>query len=189
MLYFQKKPILNLMKKQTNEFYINSWKNILKFILFISIFSVAIAFAQNQEDINKGTKSNLSSKVDTPPQNQNNKQKAVNKKNSGWFIFICSMFLGLVFFGYPFICKYKTNNKETELKGLNLPQGSIRAMIAIAIIGLYVITLSIGSLFIGADEFDMILTAFGSLSGAVIGFYFGSGGSGGKNSRKDQDKT
>ena len=163
-------------------------KNILKFILFISIFSVAIAFAQNQEDINKGTKSNLSEKVDTPSQNQNNEQKIVNKKNPGWFIFICSMFLGLVFFGYPFICKCNTNDKGTELKGLNLPQGSIRAMIAIAIIGLYVITLSIGSLFIGANEFDMILTAFGSLSGAVIGFYFGSGGSGG-NSKKIRTKT
>ena len=51
-------------------------------------------------------------------------------------------------------------------------------MIAIAIIGSYLITLSIGASSLD-DHFDKILAAFGGLVGAVIGFYFGSGGSGG----------
>ena len=149
------------MNKKINGFYFKFTPFILKTTLFISIFSVPVVFAQNQENI----------------------QKAVNNIPNPCFISGCILFLVLVFFGYPFICKCKTNDKGASLKGLNLPQGSIRAMIAIAIIGFYLITLSVGSFFMEKETFNMVLTAFGSLSGAVIGFYFGSGGSGGKENK------
>ena len=88
------------------------------------------------------------------------------------------LFLTLVFFGYPLLCRLKLcflqNGKSPPLKGLNLPQGSVRAMIAIAIIGSYLITLSLGSTVLGDGQFDKIVAAFGSLVGAVVGFYFGS---------------
>ena len=85
-----------------------------------------------------------------------------------------------MFLCYPLFCWFKKQNQPAPLKGLNLPQGSVRAMIAIGIIGSYLITLSVGAFLIEKELFNIILTAFGSLSGAVIGFYFGSGGSGGK---------
>ena len=100
------------------------------------------------------------------------------------FIMIQGIFLILVFFLYPLICKRimcckKNDNIDLPpLKGLNLPEGSVRAMIAIAIIGSFLIILSIGPLvFKNSDHFNTILAAFGSLSGAVLGFYFGSRGS------------
>lgn len=98
---------------------------------------------------------------------------------SYWFYIIQGTFFVLVFLGYPLFCRFTKQNQSSSLKGLNLPQGSVRAMIAISIIGSYLITLSVGTFFIEKEIFNMILTAFGSLSGAVIGFYFGSGGSGG----------
>ena len=100
------------------------------------------------------------------------------------FLIIHAAFLGSVFFLYPLICKCKINNSsQPPLKGLNLPEGSVRAMIAIAIIGSFLITLSLGPLvFKENDHLNTILAAFGSLSGAVIGFYFGSRSS-------DQKKT
>ena len=98
---------------------------------------------------------------------------------SCWFYIIQGVFFLLVFLGYPLFCWFKKQDQPPPLKGLNLPQGSVRAMIAISIIGSYLITLSIGSFLVEKEIFNMVLTAFGSLSGAVIGFYFGSGGSGG----------
>ena len=105
--------------------------------------------------------------------------------SAAWtFIMIQGIFLVLVFFLYPLICKRIMCCKKNDsidlppLKGLNLPEGSVRAMIAIAIIGSFLIILSIGPLvFKNSDHFNTILAAFGSLSGAVLGFYFGSRGS------------
>ena len=106
------------------------------------------------------------------------------------FVIIQALFLFLVFFGYPLMVflKYKTNNiKQASLKGLNLPQGSVRSMIAIAIVGSFLITLSLGPLAIDKEQLDVIFTAFGSLSGAIIGFYFGSGGSGANSKIKNTE--
>ena len=68
-----------------------------------------------------------------------------NSNMSFWFYIIQGVFFLLVFLGYPLFCWLKKQSQSSILKGLNLPQGSVRAMIAIAIIGSYLITLSIGS--------------------------------------------
>lgn len=60
-----------------------------------------------------------------------------------------------------------------KLKGLNLPAGSVRSMIALLIVGSFANFLIFGGPVLG-EHFDKILAAFGTLSGSVIGFYFGN---------------
>lgn len=66
---------------------------------------------------------------------------------------------------------------NSNLKGLNLPEGSIRGMLALMSVGSFIIVLVLGH---GIPEmkehFDQVVTAFGTLTGAVIGFYFGNRG-------------
>ncbi len=56
-------------------------------------------------------------------------------------------------------------------KGLNLPAGSVRAMLALLIVGSFVNVLLFGTPVL-ADNFEQVITAFGTLAGAVTGFYF-----------------
>ena len=71
---------------------------------------------------------------------------------------------------------------EPRLKGLALPEGSIRGMLALMSVGSFVILLVLGP---GAPEmrefFDKALAAFGTLTGAIIGFYFGNRGTAAAN--------
>lgn len=77
------------------------------------------------------------------------------------------------------VSKYCLKKDGTEqpslpkLKGLNLPAGSVRSMIALLIVGSFVNFLIFGGPVLG-EYFDKILAAFGTLSGSVIGFYFGN---------------
>ena len=65
-----------------------------------------------------------------------------SESTSFWFYIIQGVFFLLVFLGYPLFCWFKKQDQPPPLKGLNLPKGSVRAMIAISIIGSYLITLS-----------------------------------------------
>lgn len=67
-----------------------------------------------------------------------------------------------------------------DLKGLALPQGSVRALLAFLVLGSFVIFVFFGKNAVNDDQFNTVLTAFATLTGAVTGFYFGTGGSGGK---------
>ena len=64
---------------------------------------------------------------------------------------------------------------ETELRGLNLPRGSLRGILALATIGSFVNVMVLGAPVLG-DKFDSVLAAFGTLTGSIIGFYFGTRG-------------
>ncbi len=75
--------------------------------------------------------------------------------------------------------KGTTPERAPALKGLNLPEGSIRAMLALVSVGSFVLVLVLGpSVETVAEHFDTIVTAFGTLTGAIMGFYFGSRGAG-----------
>ena len=76
------------------------------------------------------------------------------------------------------ICWAKSK-ENIELKGLALPQGSVRSMLALTIVGSFVIFLIFGATIpsIG-DRFTEIVAALTGIAGTVVGFYFGSGGSG-----------
>lgn len=57
---------------------------------------------------------------------------------------------------------------------LAIPTGSVRSLLALTIIGGFVVFLFFGSAAIGSDDFDKILAAFAALAGSATGFYFGS---------------
>ena len=63
----------------------------------------------------------------------------------------------------------------TELRGLNLPRGSLRAILALVTIGSFVNVMVLGAPVLG-ESFDSILAAFGTLTGSIVGFYFGTRG-------------
>ena len=71
------------------------------------------------------------------------------------------------FFAYKF---FKSGDKS-PLRGLGLPSGSVRAILALLIVGSFVNVLVFGKDLLG-EEFEQVITAFGTLAGAVTGFYF-----------------
>ncbi len=79
-------------------------------------------------------------------------------------------------------CRSCHKNSEA-LKGLNLPKGSVRAMLALLIVGSFVNVLLFGAPVLG-DSFEQVITAFGTLAGAVTGFYFAGRKSGGSEAQQ-----
>ena len=72
----------------------------------------------------------------------------------------------------PIYAAWRSRSQHSgPLKGLNLPEGSVRAMLALLIVGSFVNVLLFGVNELG-DSFEQVVTAFGTLAGAVTGFYF-----------------
>ena len=70
------------------------------------------------------------------------------------------------------------NNPAENLKALDLPEGSVRAMLALISVGSFIIFLVLGSAVLGeTGTYTQAVTAFATLTGAIIGFYFGGKGS------------
>ncbi|MCY3701540.1 MAG: hypothetical protein OXG16_02515 [Rhodospirillales bacterium] len=68
---------------------------------------------------------------------------------------------------------------EVIVKGLALPQGSVRSMLALTVVGSFVIFLVFGGAAVPpGTRFTEIVAALTGIAGTVVGFYFGSGGSG-----------
>ena len=85
-----------------------------------------------------------------------------------------AIYLAIVLVGAPLYARMSAEGLPNDnRKALNLPDGSIRAMLALMIVGSFVIVLVLGQEAIG-DDFDTVITAFGTLTGAVVGFYFGA---------------
>ena len=68
---------------------------------------------------------------------------------------------------------YAVSRSKTDVpfRGLNLPEGSIRAILALLIVGSFINVLLFGTSMLG-ENFEQVVTAFGTLAGAVTGFYF-----------------
>ena len=78
--------------------------------------------------------------------------------------------------------KSESNGGMQNLKGLALPQGSVRSMLALMIVGSFVIFLVFGGhMATDKGKFSEIVAALTGIAGTVVGFYFGSGGSGKKS--------
>ena len=95
---------------------------------------------------------------------------------SGWLgnplVWIEVILLLLILLAAPVYAAMRSRHAGSEaLKGLNLPEGSVRAMLALLIVGSFVNVLLFGADVL-KDQFEQVITAFGTLAGAVTGFYF-----------------
>ena len=93
--------------------------------------------------------------------------------------------LVIVLIGLPILAtcvqrmqKASGQSDSVPLKGLGLPQGSIRGMLALLTVGALVVVATFGGPALGLD-YERVLTTLATLAGPVLGFYFGSRGSGG----------
>ena len=69
--------------------------------------------------------------------------------------------------------------QDLPLKGLALPQGSVRSMLALTVVGSFVVFLIFGGVSLpSGTRFTEIVAALTGIAGTIVGFYFGSGGSG-----------
>ena len=119
---------------------------------------------------------------------------------------LIAMYVGALVRGYT--------SDATALKGLGLPEGSIRGLIAFLVLGGFVLfiffgkdvlsdtvvltdsagvplTNAAGNVVTETDNslFNTILAAFGTLTGAVTGFYFGNRGAAPSAGRDRQGST
>lgn len=80
----------------------------------------------------------------------------------------------------PLYAAYKTHvRQDLPLKGLALPQGSVRSMLALTVVGSFVVFLMFGGVSLpSGTRFTEIVAALTGIAGTIVGFYFGSGGSG-----------
>ena len=90
------------------------------------------------------------------------------------YILVYVLFLLFVLVGIPGYVIYKRDGDHGKGEPLNLPTGSVRAILAIGIIGGFLITSGLGPLFIDPDYYSIIISNLATLSGGVTGFYFGS---------------
>lgn len=100
-----------------------------------------------------------------------------------------SVLLFIVLVGLPLLATCIVRKDKMELKGLGLPAGSVRSMLALLTVGVFVVVATYGRAALGA-EYERVLTTLATLAGPVLGFYFGSRGSdektGKDNSRRQK---
>lgn len=92
----------------------------------------------------------------------------------------------------PLYAAWKAHSRQDlPLKGLALPEGSVRSMLALTVVGSFVVFLVFGGVSLPAGtRFAEIVAALTGIAGTIIGFYFGSGGSGTTTARKpDTEQT
>lgn len=80
--------------------------------------------------------------------------------------------VAVVFLGLPLLAWSFGRNQPAERRGLGLPRGSVRSMLALLTVGS-----TVNFLIFGAEaceeNFSEILAVLSTLSGSVLGFYFG----------------
>ncbi len=88
----------------------------------------------------------------------------------------------IVLIGLPVLATWVVRKGEMPLKGLGLPAGSVRSMLALMTVGVFVVVATYGRTALGS-EYERVLTTLATLAGPVLGFYFGSRGSGGSSGK------
>lgn len=103
-------------------------------------------------------------------------QEGMSKKEKCYLFLAEGLLFLVVLVGAPIYSCWIGKSRKTkieELRGLNLPRGSIRGMLALLSIGSFLIFLVLGH---NAANFSEVVTALGTLTGTMTGFYFGNRG-------------
>ncbi len=87
-----------------------------------------------------------------------------------------TVLLVIVLLGYPIVSKFRTPADSAPLRGLNLPKGSVRSMLALMSVGSLVVVATFGVGALDADQYERVVTMLATLAGPILGFYFGSRG-------------
>ena len=92
-----------------------------------------------------------------------------------WFVLLESLWLFAVLLGGPIYASLRSGDRQNDSRALNLPRGSIRALLALVIVGSFAILLVFAPFLeeVKESNLDKVIVAFGTLTGAVTGFYFG----------------
>lgn len=108
---------------------------------------------------------------DTPNQTQNPDSLLWSSP----LVLVECVWLVLIGIGVPMYswCVGKPCKNSSDLRGLNMPRGSIRGILALLVVGSFVNVLILGGPALG-QHFEVVVSAFGALTGSIIGFYFGS---------------
>ena len=87
-----------------------------------------------------------------------------------------SVFLVIVIVLLPLLALWLgPKSGSAPAKGLNLPEGSVRSMLALMTVGSLIIVVAFGASALG-DSYEHTITVLSALAGPVLGFYFGSRG-------------
>lgn len=84
--------------------------------------------------------------------------------------------LVIVLVGYPILSRYRTPVEQAPPRGLNLPKGSVRSMLALLSVGSLVVVATFGVEALDAAQYERVVTVLATLAGPILGFYFGSRG-------------
>ena len=79
----------------------------------------------------------------------------------------------VVLWVHPWLAR-KKGGESAPLRGLNLPQGSVRSMLALATVGTFVVVATFGANAFSDEDYQRVVTILGTLAGPILGFYFGS---------------
>ena len=101
--------------------------------------------------------------------------------NSAPLMWAGGFLFAIVLVGLPVLATWVGRKDELPLKGLGLPAGSVRSMLALMTVGMFAVVATFGRSALG-PEYERVLTTLATLAGPVLGFYFGSRGSGGSGS-------
>lgn len=85
-----------------------------------------------------------------------------------------SILLVVVLVVYPVLARAWLPPSAAPPRGLNLPQGSVRSMLALTSVGTLVVVATFGAHAFTADQYERVITVLSALAGPILGFYFGS---------------
>ena len=109
-------------------------------------------------------------------ENGNGQDARIPLNWSSPLVIVECIWLFVVIVGLPAFSYFVGKSQESsggELRGLNMPRGSIRGILALVTVGSFVNVMVFGADVLG-ESFEATLAAFGALTGSIIGFYFGN---------------
>lgn len=95
---------------------------------------------------------------------------------TGPLLWAASILLVIVLVLYPVVARSRlwAPPEAAPPRGLNLPRGSVRSMLALLIVGAFVVVAIFGAEAFEGEDYQHVITILGTLAGPILGFYFGS---------------